>query len=143
VVLSLLRAALLQIRSQEGLVPLYPFFDLSTMNVYNSASLSMVKSPMWHPFRKPEAPRLIKRISLLEVRATDVEDIVEKILYQQNKLMGKINARHKKQIEAAAAALEGSEDITTPNANGLNFPAPQGGDLKAHLRARANELRRR
>jgi len=45
VVLSLLRAALLQIRSPEGLVLLYPFFDLSTMNVYNSASLSLVKSP--------------------------------------------------------------------------------------------------
>jgi len=95
---------------------------------------------MW--FRKPENPRLVKRMSLLEVRSTDIEDIVEKILYQQNKLMGKINARHKKQIEAAAAALEGgSEDF-----NGLTFPTPHTapqGDLKAHLRARANELRRR
>jgi len=97
---------------------------------------------MWHPFRKPDHPRLIKRIELLELRCTDNEDSVEKLLYQQSKLLGKINARHKKQLEEAQDALAGADDLPPVPFNGMTFPAPQG-DLKAHLRAKANELRRR
>jgi len=97
---------------------------------------------MWNPFRQPDPPRLIKRIELLELRSTDIEDLVEKLLYQQSKLLGKINARHKKQLEQAELALEGAEDLPTPSFNGMSPAAPQG-DPKAHLRAQAAQLRRR
>jgi len=97
---------------------------------------------MWNPFQKPETPRrLTKRIELLELRATDQEDSIEKLLYQQSKLLGKINARHKKQLEQAELALEGAEDIPAVPFNGMTLPAPTG-DLKAHLRQKAAELRR-
>lgn len=96
----------------------------------------------WNPFRKPDPPRLIKRVELLELRCTDNEDSVEKLLYQQSKLLGKINARHKKQLEEAQDALAGADDIPAVPFNGMTLPAPQG-DLKAHLRAKAAELRRR
>jgi len=97
---------------------------------------------MWTPFRKPDPPRLIKRVELLELRCTDTEDSLEKLLYQQSKLLGKINARHKKQLEEAQMALEGVDDIPPPmgQPNGIPFPH---GDLKAHLRQRAAQLRGR
>jgi len=97
---------------------------------------------MWHPFKKPDPPRLIKRVELLELRCTDTEDSLEKILYQQSKLLGKINARHKKQLEEAQIALEGVDDLPAVPFNGMTLPPPQG-DLKAHLRAQAAQLRRR
>jgi len=97
---------------------------------------------MRNPFRKPDAPRLVKRIELLELRCTDNEDSVEKLLYQQSKLLGKINARHKKQLLEAQEALEGAQDLPDPAFNGLTLPPPQG-DLKAHLRLQAAQLRRR
>jgi len=98
--------------------------------------------PWYRPFRKPDPPRLTKRIELLELRSTDQEDSIEKLLYQQSKLLGKINARHKKQLEEAEAALEGAEDIPATPFNGMTLPPPQG-DLKAHLREKAAQLRRR
>jgi len=100
---------------------------------------------MWNPFRKPDPPRLIKRVELLELRCTDTEDSLEKILYQQSKLLGKINARHKKQLEEAQIALEGVDDLPPPLAtpvNGLPTTLPPG-DLKAQLRQRAAQLRGR
>jgi len=100
------------------------------------------KVTSWNPFRKPDPPRLIKRVELLELRCTDTEDSLEKILYQQSKLLGKINARHKKQLEEAQIALEGVDDLppAVAQSNGLQLPH---GDLKAHLRQRAAQLRGR
>jgi len=97
---------------------------------------------MRNPFKRPPAPpRLVKRIENLELRANDLEDSIEKVLYQQTRMMGKVNARHKKQLDAAEAALEAPDPgpaLTDPN--GLTFPAP---DLKTHLRQQAALLRRR
>jgi len=100
------------------------------------------KEPCGHPSDTLTPPRLIKRIELLELRSTDVEDLVEKLLYQQSKLLGKINARHKKQLAQAELALDGADDLPAAPFNGLTLPAPQG-DLKAHLRLQAANLRRR
>jgi len=98
---------------------------------------------MWNPFRRPpDPPRLVRRIEMLEIRSADLEDSIEKVLYQQTKMMGKINARHKKTLEAAEAALEASGgDPTAPNIG--NDALPFQRDSKASLRAAANELRRR
>jgi len=97
---------------------------------------------LWHPFRKPEPPRLIKRIVELELRAQDTEDSIEKVLYQQQRLLGKITARQKKELQQAELALDAPQDVPTSqgDVNGLTLPHR---DLKAQLRARANELRRR
>jgi len=98
---------------------------------------------MWNPFKRPpDPPRLVRRIEVLELRSADLEDSIEKVLYQQTKMMGKINARHKKTLEAAEAALEatGGDPMTPGSPNNIGaFPV----DPKAELRARANELRRR
>jgi len=98
---------------------------------------------MRNPFKRPpDPPRLVKRIEDLELRSTDVEDSIEKVLYQQSRLLGKINARHKRQLADAEQALDPPE--LTPelrNPNGL-LPPPQG-DLKAYLRQQAAQLRRR
>jgi len=99
---------------------------------------------MWHPFRKPPPapPRVIKRIEELEIRANDLEDTIEKVLYQQTRMMGKLNARHKKTLQAAEEALEAaSTDPTAPHMG--NEVLPFRGDPKAELRARARELRSR
>jgi len=98
---------------------------------------------MWNPFKRPpDPPRLVRRIELLEIRSADLEDSIEKVLYQQTKMMGKINARHKKTLEAAEAALEASGgDPTAPNMG--NDVAPLRIDPKAELRARAAQLRSR
>jgi len=96
---------------------------------------------VWLPFRKPEPPRLIKRIEQLELRSMDVEDSIEKVLYQQQRLLGKITARQKKEIVQAELALDAPQDTSPPQdqLNGLTLPHR---DLKAQLRQRANELRR-
>jgi len=98
--------------------------------------------PWYRPSRTPDPPRLIKRIVELELRAQDVDDTIEKVLYQQQRLVGKITARQKKQIQQAELALDAPEDVTPTqgDVNGLTLPHR---DLKAQLRARANELRRR
>ena len=98
---------------------------------------------MWTPFRRaPDPPRLVKRIELLELRSNDLEDSIEKVLYQQTRMMGKVNARHKKTLELAEAALEAPEpappELRDPN--GIMLPQ---GDLKSYLRAQAAQLRRR
>jgi len=98
---------------------------------------------MWNPFKRPpDPPRLVRRIEMLEIRSADLEDSIEKVLYQQTKMMGKINARHKKTLAAAEAALEADGDAP-PMLGDPNNVARLMGDPKAELRARANELRRR
>lgn len=101
---------------------------------------------MRNPFRRPDHPRLIKRTENLELRCTDLEDSIEKVLYQQTRLLGKINARHKKQLQEAEAALDPPDELTPPQGdlNGLTaFSGLPNRDLKAHLRAQAAQLRRR
>jgi len=96
-------------------------------------------APFSNPFRRsPDPPRLIKRIENLELRANDLEDSIEKVLYQQTRMMGKVNARHKKTLEAAEAALDPPE-LLPPNGQ----PTPPPGDLKSYLRQQAALLRRR
>jgi len=72
----------------------------------------------------------------------DVEDTIEKVLYQQSRILGKVNARHKREIKDAEIQLDLVDEITPPQdqLNGLTLPHR---DLKAQLRQRANELRRR
>jgi len=98
--------------------------------------------PWYRPFRKPDPPRLVKRIERLELRSMDAEDSIEKVLYQQQRLLGKITARQKKELQQAELALDAPQDVapTQGDVNGLSLPHR---DLKAQLRARANELRRR
>jgi len=95
----------------------------------------------WNPWRKPDPPRLVKRIVELELRAQDTEDSIEKVLYQQQRLLGKITARQKKEIQQAELALDEPNGVTPAPGDqpGLGLPHR---DLKAQLRQRANELRR-
>jgi len=101
---------------------------------------------MRNPFKRtPEPPALRRRVELLEIRSNDLEDSIEKVLYQQTRMMGKVNARHKKQLDAAEAALEAPEVPAGPaltDPNGYLTTAPQG-DLKTYLRQQAALLRRR
>jgi len=98
---------------------------------------------MWHPFKRPpEAPRVVKRLEDLELRSNDLEDSIEKVLYQQGRMMGKINARHKQTLQDAEAALEAAP-IDPRTQGDPNNVLPQAFDPKAELRARARELRRR
>jgi len=78
---------------------------------------------------------------MLEIRSADLDDSIEKVMYQQTKMMGKINARHKKTLAAAEAALEAIPgDPTAPN--DPNNVGPFLHDPKADLRQRAALLRR-
>jgi len=69
---------------------------------------------LWKPFRKPDPPRLVKRIEALELGALDTEDSIEKVLYQQQRLLGKITARQKKEIQQAELALDAPQDTSPP-----------------------------
>jgi len=101
---------------------------------------------MWNPFRRPsDPPRLLKRIENLELRSADLEDTIEKVMHQQTRMMGKINARHKQTLADAEAALEAAP---APSA----APAPPNDvapspfayrDAKAEMRAQAALLRGR
>jgi len=96
---------------------------------------------MQNPFKRtPEPPALRRRVEMLEIRSNDLEDSIEKVLYQQTKMMGKINARHKSMLAKAEEALENPEVPAMPDPNGLTFPPS---DLKAQLRHQAAMLRRR
>jgi len=99
---------------------------------------------MRNPFKTPtNAPkRVIKRLEHLELAMTDVEDTIEKVLYQQTRLLGKVNARYKRELKDAEAMLDESQEVSPPQGqyNGL---IASGHDLKAELRQRAAQLRRR
>jgi len=96
---------------------------------------------MRNPFKRtPEPPLLRRRVELLEIRSNDLEDSIEKVLYQQTKMMGKINARHKSMLAAAEEALENPLPEPGAAVDGLAFP-PR--DFKAQLRQQAALLRRR
>jgi len=98
---------------------------------------------MWNPFKSPPVPRSwAKRLENLELRSNELEDSIEKVLYQQTKMMGKINARHKQTLAAAEEALEAAPiDPTAPTmGNELAF---NHNDPKAQMRAQAAMLRRR
>jgi len=100
---------------------------------------------MRNPFKRAsDPPRLVKRIEQLEITAADVEDTIEKVLYQQQRILGKVNARHKRELKEAEIALDGPEGPPPMQGdpNGMAQPYMQG-DLKAHLRAQAAQLRRR
>jgi len=97
---------------------------------------------MRNPFKRtPEPPALRRRVEMLEIRSNDLEDSIEKVLYQQTKMMGKINARHKSMLQKAEEALENPvEPVAAAAVDGLTFPPS---DLKSQLRAQAAMLRRR
>jgi len=97
---------------------------------------------MRNPFKRiPEPPALRRRVEMLEIRSNDLEDSIEKVLYQQTKMMGKINSRHKAMLQKAEEALENPvEPVAAAPNDGLTFPPS---DLKAQLRAQAAMLRRR
>jgi len=92
---------------------------------------------MW-PFRKREkSPRVLKRLEELELRSTDMEDSMEKLLHQQHRIIAKVNARHRMAIKE----LEDADDI--PSLPQSNDQLPMFADPKAELRARARQLRER
>lgn len=84
----------------------------------------------------------MKRVEDLELRSADVEDSIEKVLYQQSRLLGKLTSRYKKEIAASEAALDAPPEIPATPYDPNNVTPPQG-DLKAHLRQRAAMLRSR
>jgi len=93
------------------------------------------------PFKKtPEPPKTLRRLQDLEVRMTDQEDGLEKLLHQQSRIIGKMNKRHQ-------MALKELEDDAPPDGNGASVTVPPQEELqfnrdpKAALRARARELR--
>jgi len=96
---------------------------------------------MWNPFRQPVAPRITKRFEQLELELNDVQDTIEKVLYQQKRILGKVNARHKRDLQDADSQLDIEEQIVPPTFNGMTFPPPHG-DPKALMRQQAAELRR-
>jgi len=105
-------------------------------------SVPLRKVPMRNPFRRPDPPRVTKRCEDLELRCTDIEDSIEKVLYQQSRILGKVNARHKRELKDAELQLDIEHELAPPTAqvNGLTLPT---GDLKAHLRQRVAQLRGR
>ena len=100
--------------------------------------------PFSNPFRRsPDPPRLVKRVENLEIGAADIEDTIEKVLYQQQRILGKVNARHKRELKSAEIALDEPQDVDPTQGDLLNGLTLPHRDLKAQLRQRANELRRR
>lgn len=96
---------------------------------------------MW-PFRKrSEPPKLLHRVHDLEIRATDVEDALEKLLHQQHRIIAKVNKRHQMALKEA----EGDAEDAPQGANGAGAgaqPTPAFNlDPKAALRERAALMR--